>query len=88
MSDIYKNHGNYGVRTSSGVMKLGKKGTLNPKGLQSKMPEWIFQELDHKRKYEREEDEKRGTLMGDDLYGREHHNGVSNMYSHFIGRSL
>ena len=79
MGDIYrKKDGNWGVRTSSGIMKLGKRGTLEARPGMTRLPEWKFNEHDRKLKYDRKPGEKRGTKQGDDLYGRRHHNGVAN----------
>ena len=49
MGNIYrKKDGNWGVRTSSGVMKLGKRGTLEAKPGMTRLPEWRFNEYDRK----------------------------------------
>lgn len=79
MGDIYKSKdGRYGVRTSSGVMKLGKHESLNPTDRATKLPLWMFMERDQSIKYARKPGEARGTRQGGDLYGRRHHHGVVN----------
>lgn len=77
MGDIYKTKdGTYGLRTSSGVMKLGSKESLNSMDRGTMLPAWKFIECDHAIKYARESGETRGTRQGDDLYGRNRHYGV------------
>lgn len=79
MGDIYKSKdGRYGVRTSSGVMKLGKHESLNSTDRATKLPLWMFMEHDQAIKYTRKPGEARGTRQGDDLYGRSRHHGTTN----------
>ena len=77
MGDIYKTKNEtYGLRTSSGVMKLGSKGSLNSTDRGTRLPAWKFMDCDQVIKYARESGETRGTRQGNDLYGRSHHYGV------------
>lgn len=77
MGDIYKTkNGAYGLRTSSGVMKLGSKGSLNSTDRSTRLPAWKFMDCDQAIKYARESGETRGTRQGNDLYGRSRHYGV------------
>lgn len=77
MGDIYKTkNGTYGLRTSSGVMKLGKHESLNSTDHGTRLPAWKFMDCDQAIKYARESGETRGTRQGDDLYGRNRHYGV------------
>lgn len=77
MGDIYRTkNGTYGLHTSSGVMKLGSKGSLNSIYRGTRLPAWKFMECDQAIKYARESGETRGTRQGDDLYGRNRHYGV------------
>lgn len=77
MGDIYKSKDvRYGVRTSSGVMKLGKHESLNSMYHGTRLPAWKFMDCDQAIKYARESGETRGTRQGNDLYGRNRHYGV------------
>lgn len=79
MGDIYKTKNEtYGLRTSSGVMKLGSKGSLNSTDRGTRLPAWKFMDYDQSIKYARKPGEARGTRQGDDLYGRSRHHGTTN----------
>jgi len=77
MGDIYRTkNGTYGLRISSGVMKLGSKGSLNSTDHGTRLPAWKFMDCDQAIKYARKPGKTRGTRQGDDLYGRNRHYGV------------